>query len=67
MKIVKEITTSSAISAFEYDTETMVLQIRFMSGRTYDYPNVPESIVVDWMNSESMGKFFNANIRSLGA
>lgn len=63
MIIRQEVENSTAIAAFEYNTETEILSIQFMSGGTYDYPDVPEHIVMEWMNAESMGKYFNKEIR----
>lgn len=65
MKIYQEVTNSSAIAAFEYDTKTEILTVRFVRGETsYDYPGIPEEVVRNWLQAESMGRYFHNNIRS---
>ena len=69
MKIYQEVKNSSAILAFEYDTETLILSIHFASGGEYAYPGIPESIVRTWMEGLkredfSTGKYFNKEIRN---
>jgi hypothetical protein len=51
---------SSVIDAVGY---SRVLEIRFESGRIYQYYNVPEEIFEGMMQAESKGRYFNANIR----
>ena len=51
---------SSVIDAVGY---SRVLEIRFESGRVYQYYNVPEDIFEGMMQAESKGRYFNANIR----
>ena len=41
------------------------LFVRFTSGRTYFYPNVSTVTFVGLLMAESVGKFFNAEIRNL--
>lgn len=67
MIIRREVPNSTAISAFEYDTETQILSIKFTSGGVYDYPGLPEDIVRNWMIAESMGRYFNQNIKNYSA
>jgi hypothetical protein len=43
--------------------DTNSLQIGFRGGRHYVYRGVPTSLAINFMNSESWGKFFNENIR----
>jgi len=63
MIIRKEVENSTAISAFSYDTQTEILSVEFTHGGVYQYPDVPEAIVREWMNAESFGKFFNQKVR----
>ena len=51
---------SSVIEAIGH---ARVLEIKFESGRIYQYYNVPEDIYEELFKSESKGKYFNANIR----
>ena len=63
MKIYQEVTNSSAIAAFEYDTKTEILTVRFVRGEiSYDYPGIPEEVIRDWLQADSMGKYFHNNI-----
>lgn len=55
--------TSSAIQSVGYDSNTQTLEVEFVSGSVYDYLNVPEDEHDAMMNSESQGKYFNANIK----
>jgi hypothetical protein len=52
---------SSVIGAVGY---THVLEIKFASGRVYQYYNVPEKIFQEMLSAESKGKYFNTHIRS---
>lgn len=55
---------STAIRSFIFHKEDGRLEIEFCSGHTYDYPGIPESVVRNWMKSESKGKFFHKEIKS---
>lgn len=72
MKIYQEIKNSSAILAFEYDTETLILSIHFASGGKYDYPGIPQELVKNWMEGLKeknfpTGRYFNQKIRNFEA
>lgn len=65
MKIRQEIYGSSAIQAFEYDSTTKVLTILFVRGNvSYEYPGIPEEVIKNWLQAESMGKYFNKYIKN---
>ena len=51
---------SSVIGAVGH---TRVLEIEFETGPVYQYFNVPEEVYTGLLESESKGKYFNANIR----
>jgi len=51
---------SSVVSAAGY---SRVLEIEFKSGRIYQYFDVAEDVYTAFLNSDSKGKYFNANIR----
>ena len=55
---------SSNLSAVEYDSETKTLYIRFNSGSTYAYSNVPESIYKGLMSALSKGGYHAAFIKN---
>jgi hypothetical protein len=52
---------SSAIAAVGYDGHT--LTVVFHTGRTYDHPNVPYGVYVEFMNAPSLGTYYNRHIR----
>jgi len=52
---------SSAIRSVGYDGST--LAIIFHSGRRYDLPGVPESVFHEFINSHSLGAYFNRYLR----
>jgi hypothetical protein len=54
---------SSALVSVEYDVVSGNLEIRFVSGRTYRYSNVPPDVYEALLDAESKGAFFNAQIR----
>ena len=53
--------SSSNLSAIGYDRGTM--HIRFNSGGTYAYYDVPEDVYRDLMNADSKGRYFNYHIK----
>lgn len=54
---------STAIRDIRYNAEREQLQVTFVSGRTYVYLNVPESVYAAFTTSGSKGAFFNRYIR----
>ena len=56
---------SSNLSACRYDADERVLQIRFRSGRTYDFKDVPEEVVDGLKQADSPGSYFNGNIKGV--
>ncbi len=60
---------SSSIAAAEYDWPREVLRVRFKAGRaahrggTYDYFDVPENVVRDFIGAPSLGQFVNWQIK----
>ncbi len=61
MKLLPVISTS--ISDIGYDIGVQTLYVRFNNGFTYQYGNVPPQVYSTLMNSESIGAYFNRNIR----
>lgn len=53
--------SSSAIAAIGYDGYTLVVVFR-NSGR-YDHPGVPSDVFEELMSADSMGRYYNQNIR----
>lgn len=54
---------SSVISSFTYDPERRRLVVTFVTGRTYEYAEVPQAIAANFRASFSKGVFFNEHIR----
>lgn len=55
---------SSQIEALGYDTATQTLGVRFVRGATYHYTGVPREVAHAFLQAESAGKFFGANIKN---
>jgi hypothetical protein len=56
--------TSSSIARIGYARNTKELYIQFQSGKTYQYQNIPRSIVCKLKKADSIGSFFARNIRN---
>ena len=54
--------SSSSIDSIGYDEENQILEIEFRIG-VYQYENVPEYVYIELMNSDSIGEFFNEDIK----
>ena len=55
---------STAIKRFKYDLRSKTLRIWFVNGGSYDYFDVPESIVLALGQAQSKGNYFYYNIRT---
>ena len=65
MPIMRGSFSSSAVSTYEYDTNTGLLILTFHKapGGPYYYHNVPQAVVKGLLNAGSKGAYFNAAIR----
>lgn len=56
---------SSAISYITYDVPSKKMDVSFTSNPTknYDFFNVPPRVVRDFINADSIGRYYHANIR----
>jgi lysyl-tRNA synthetase class 2 len=54
---------STAINDIEYETERQRLIVTFVTGRTYEYIDVPADVAASFQSAASKGAFFNAHIR----
>lgn len=54
---------SSNVAALGYDAATKTLQVDFKGGRKYHYQNVPAELFAGLLQSDSKGKYLNAQIR----
>jgi hypothetical protein len=57
------ITGSSNVAGAGYDEDTRTLTVKFHSGKSYTFANVPESIYQGLLDADSAGKYFNAHIK----
>jgi len=55
--------SSSTINSIGYDPDSRGLEIEFTRGAVYVYHEVPQHEYENLMVSESIGRYFNANIR----
>lgn len=53
--------TSNCISAVRYEGSTLYVQ--FQHGEEYEYNGVPEKVYKAFLEAESKGHFFGANLR----
>jgi hypothetical protein len=51
---------SSDIAAAGYDPSTGELQVQFLTGRIYSYPNVPPEWYQGFIDAPSKGSFFSS-------
>jgi hypothetical protein len=56
--------TSSFIDSYAYSEAFMLLVVKFSTRSTWIYYNVSKEEYEDFMNSKSIGKYFNDNIRN---
>jgi hypothetical protein len=54
---------SAAIREIDYDAERAKLLVRFISGEQYVYVGVPGEVHRSFLESDSKGRFFQAEIR----
>lgn len=55
---------SSVLVSVGYDRDTRVLETELESGRVYRYFDVPESVFLELMAADSLGTYYNLNIRN---
>jgi hypothetical protein len=55
--------TSSNLKSVGYDPQTQTLEIEFTSGAVYQYVNVPPEIHQALIKADSLGRYFNDNIK----
>lgn len=59
----REQVSSSNLDSVGYDADNETLEVEFKNGRVYQYFNVPPFMHERLMQSDSIGKFFNAEIK----
>ena len=55
---------STAIKKYKYNLRSQILRIWFVNGGSYDYFDVPESLIYDLDRAPSKGNYFYYNIRT---
>lgn len=58
------VTRSSMIAQVAYNEEDKILTVTFSKGDEYIYKDVPREIYNELIASESIGKYFLANIKN---
>ena len=62
-EIARGAVTSSNIAAVGYDADSQTLAVEFKHGHVYHHLGVPASVVDDFDQAESKGRFYAANIK----
>lgn len=60
----REPVSSSTILSIGYDSGSETLEVEFKQTGVYQYLNVPQFIWEQLMSADSVGKFFNAEIKN---
>ncbi len=58
-----QVKASSNISEVKYDSSRCIARVMFKSGDQYDYYGVAASIIFAWQRAESIGRYFNIEIK----
>lgn len=59
----REQVKSSNIKSVGYDQEQTLLEVEFKSGAVYQYEEVPEDVYQEMLAAESVGKYFNTQVK----
>jgi hypothetical protein len=62
--VEREPVSSSSIVSIGYDAGSETLEVEFKKTGVYHYLNVPQFIWERLMTAESIGKFFNAEVKN---
>jgi len=54
---------STVIASLRYDPESTTLRVIFVSGKVYDYKNVPIEVYNQMKNAPSKGYYLNKHIK----
>jgi hypothetical protein len=64
IRLLRQDVDSSELRSVGYELDASVLEAEFHSGEVYHYFDVPAQLVVELLEAESIGRYFNAHIRS---
>lgn len=56
--------TSSNVAEVGYDSPSMTLEVLFLNGTLYQYFDIPEILHQELIQSDSIGRFLNSNIKN---
>ena len=56
--------SSSNIDSVGYSPIDKKLRVQFLNGMTYQYEGVPQNVALALVSASSVGKYFNANVRT---
>jgi hypothetical protein len=62
--MLRQEVNSSELRSVGYELDISVLEAEFHSGEIYQYLDVPAELVLKLLEAESIGRYFNAHIRS---
>jgi len=57
---------SSNLKSVGYDPDEKILEVEFNSGAIYQYEGVPQSTYQDLLDADSVGAYFNQNVKFAG-
>lgn len=57
--------SSSNVESIGYDENSQILRVRFLTGATYDYINVPEFEFEQLKVAASVGSYLHRNIKNV--
>lgn len=60
----RELVSSSNLASVGYDADSETLEVEFTGGSVYQYFNVPTFMHERMMAADSIGIFFNAEVRN---
>jgi hypothetical protein len=67
MNLIAEFSTSSLISEVRYEKSPVLdegwMKVTFLNGKSYTYFYVPTDEVIAFIAADSLGGYFNQNIR----
>lgn len=61
--MARQSVASSNLAEVGYDSDLETLEVQFKSGGIYQYFNVPAFMYERLMSADSLGRFFNAEIK----
>jgi KTSC domain len=62
--MLRQEVNSSELRSVGYEMSTSLLEAEFRSGEIYQYFGVPAQLVLELLEADSVGRYFNARIRS---